>query len=660
MNSCLRPLAQVRKVFSLRISFVLVLCGFLLTGCPKKQDLPTTSTAQPAKSAPGLQSIIETAPPLYFVNATKGAGLHFRHANGAFGLKMFPETMGSGVVWFDYDNDGWPDLFFVNGREWKPDEIKSFKHRPWSTAEREALKRREGSNSPLRRIIPIHKHRRHTGALYRNNRDGTFSDVTKGSGLDVEIYGLGVAAGDYDGDGYSDLYISAYPKGVLFRNRGQGKFQDVTAQTGVADSGVSTSVAWLDYDADGRLDLFITRYVDWKPQLDVFHSLDGKYKSYSRPRAYKGRVCHLYRNVGAPQRGGAKFINVSNATGIGRQPSPLYNGKLFPLEGNGLGAAIFDWNNDGHLDIAVANDMTPNHLLENDGKGKFKEVGRTAGMALTVQGLVRAGMGIDTADLYNDGHESVLIGNFSEEMLGLWENKGGSLWDVAFQGPIGIASYNFLTFGLSFADLDNDSRQDFITANGHINENVELFKPHITYRQRAQIYLQRQDRFLEVGEQAGPGPLEPVVGRGLACADYDLDGDIDVVISTNGGYPVLLRNDSSARFAQLVGKNLSVRLVLKGRSPNTNAIGTLIRAQVGTEILQRWVRTGSSYLSQSELPATIGLGRKQAIDHLKIRWPTGRVSEFPNLEAGKIIWIDEEKGIVRQQNLNQKLKAASQ
>ena len=295
-----------------------------------------------------------------------------------------------------------------------------------------------------------------------------------------------------------------------------------------------------------------------------------------------------------------------NKTGIGQQPSPLFGGKLFPLEGNALGVAVFDWNNDGHLDIAVANDMTPNHLLENNGKGKFQEIGRKAGMALTQQGLVRAGMGIDTADIHHSGDESVLIGNFAEEMLGLWENRGGVLVDTAFQGPIGIASYRFLTFGLAFADFDNDSWPDFITANGHINDDVTLSNPNITYRQRPQIFLQRQNRFLEVGEMIGPGAQQQVVGRGLACADYDLDGDVDVVISANGGVPLLLRNESSARFPQFTGRNHTLRLKLKGKAPNTDAIGALIKARIGGETLHRWVRSGSSYLSQSELPITLG------------------------------------------------------
>ncbi len=649
MSFCI-PSAQAFQMKSLISAILIGIAGS--AGCQKQVILPTQNTVSD-NSSPPTNTSAEKVPPLYFADATQQAGIKFRHYNGAFGLKMFPEAMGSGVAWFDYDNDGWPDLFFVNGRDWNEKEINAFRYRPWSKAEIAVLEHTKGTQAKRQRQIPSHKRQAHTGALYHNNRDGTFTDVTKNSGLDVEMYGLGVAAGDYDGDGRSDLYITAYPHGFLLHNMGQGKFLDVTNAMGVADEGLNTSPVWLDYDADGRLDLFIARYADWRPERDVFYSLNGIHKSYSRPRAYKSRVCHLYRNQGAASvaQDGARFKNVSEQTGIGLQPSPIFGGKLFPLEGNALGVTVFDWNNDGNLDIAVANDMTPNHLLQGNGKGHFSEVARKAGLALTSQGVVRAGMGIDTADINHNGRDSVLIGNFAEEMLGLWENQGGALVDIAFQDSIGMASYNYLTFGLSFADFDNDSWPDFITANGHINDDVAQSNPKVTYQQRPQIFLQRQNRFFEVGNMAGTGAQKQLVGRGLACADYDLDGDIDVVISSNGGAPTLLKNDSATHFPLFSGSNHKIRLELRGRQPNTSAIGALVEAQIGDTKLRNWVRSGSSYLSQSELPITLGVGKATVIDKLTIRWTDRKTTTFSMLSVDQILLIDEAAGIVKRQDI---------
>ncbi|MBV9467661.1 MAG: CRTAC1 family protein [Abitibacteriaceae bacterium] len=535
-----------------------------------------------------------------------------------------PETVGSGVAFLDYDNDGYQDIYLVNGRDWTDAEINAYK---------------QGNGRKRASLVPPqHPHYHSTGMLLHNKGNGTFADATVQAGLNVEMYGMGVAVGDYDNDGRPDLFVTALDRNYLFHNettKAGVKFRDVTLQAGLQDSAWSTGAAWVDYDRDGKLDLFVCHYIQWTPATDLFASPDGKNKSYIGPISYRGRVNRLYHN-----EGNGRFKDVSEAAGITHR---LKDGRPTgaALVGKALGIAICDYNNDGWPDLIVTNDTQPNFLFRNNKNGTFSEVAVESNLAYNEAGKTRAGMGVDTADIDHSGRDTVVIGNFSNEMLGLYQNRGGLFMDMAPRSEVGQASMRFLTFGCAFLDYDNDGWPDILVANGHVDTDIQKTQPDIAYAERPLLFHNvGQGRFQEVGLHSGAALAQPLVARGLAYADIDLDGDLDVLLTTNGGAPHLLRNDGGNR-------NHSLRLVLQGTKSNRSAIGATVEVKVGQETLRRMVRSGSSYLSQSELPITFGLGQQAQAEAITIHWPAGTTTHLQAIAANQILFINEAKGIVK-------------
>jgi hypothetical protein len=560
-----------------------------------------------------------------FADVTTKAGLGFRHQNGAAGQKYYPEAFGSGVCVIDYDRDGWPDLFFVNGRAWTADEAKAGKA---------VVKgRRPAPSGPS---YP---------ALYRNRRDGTFQNVTKEAGLQSESYGMGCAAGDYDNDGAPDLAVTGYGQTRLFHNDGRGRFNDATAAVELRDTGWSACAVWFDYDGDGDLDLFICHYVQWTPATDVTCGLSGEVKLFCGPDPYRGESNRLYRNDQAA--GKRRFTDVTQAAGL-----------LNP-KGKTLGAALLDYNNDGRPDLAVANDQVPNFLYRNNGDGTFADESVMLGTSVGRFGVAKAGMGIDAADLFNDGSVGILVGNFAKEGLTLHRlerrapspdpssdpSTGGRLPPLVpaavFKDqapPLGLtaASLPFLTFGVTFFDADLDGRLDVAAANGHIDEAlVNFLERNVTYRERPLFFLAQPGqafRYKEVGEPAGLSAA--LVARGVAYLDYDRDGDLDLVFTENGGQARLYRNEGGP-------KGHWLRLDLRGAASNRDAIGAVVAVTSNGVTQTRMVKTGSSYLSQSESTLTFGLGPAAQADRVEIRWPSGRAQTLEKVAADQQIVITE-------------------
>jgi enediyne biosynthesis protein E4 len=544
--------------------------------------------ASPSQSvAPGFRLVDVTAP----------SGIRFRHNSGAYGGKLLPETLGAGCAFLDYDRDGWQDILLVNGMDWP-----GHKDRPGHERERSALK------------------------LYRNNRNGTFSDVTSRAGLDVEMYGMGVAIGDYDNDGYPDILITCVGQNRLFRNTGKGTFVDVTKSSGLGGrQAFSTSALWFDFDRDGLLDLFVCNYVKWSPEHDVFCSLDGKHKSYCTPEAYRGETCWLFHN-----RGNGTFEDVTATSGI------------FDSSSKSLGVAMLDYDHDGWPDLLVTNDTQPNKLYRNERNGTFKDVAVDSGIAFSADGRARAGMGVDVADFDNSGNAGVAITNFDNEMTGLYRlSDGGNYVDVAMPSGVGLASKDKLGFGCLFFDADLDGSLDLAVVNGHIDDTVRNVSG-VGYAQPPQLFLNSgRGTFLDVAAEIGGGFSQPKVGRGLAYGDFDRDGDLDLLITTNNGPAYLYRNDQTAG-------NRSIRIRLVGTKSNRDAIGASLKLFRGTTSQSRLVKSGSSYLSQSELPITFGMGKRDKIDRLVIEWPSGRTEEYKNLAAGRTYECVEATGITAQ------------
>ena len=525
-----------------------------------------------------------------FVDVTGAAGIRFRHNSGAYGGKLLPETLGSGCAFLDYDADGWQDILLVNAMDW-----------------------------------PGHKKQHSTLQLYRNNRDGTFTDVTRRAGLDVEMYGMGVAVGDFNNDGFPDILITSVGQNRLFKNTGKGKFVDVTDASGLGGRlGFSTSALWFDYDRDGNLDLFVCNYTKWSPEHDVFCSLDGKHKSYCTPEAYQGKTCWLFHN-----RGNGTFEEVTANSGI------------FDSSSKSLGVALLDYDQDGWPDLLVANDTQPNKLYRNQRNGAFKDVAVEAGLAFSNEGKARAGMGVDIGDFENSGAVGIAMTNFDNEMIGLYRFTGkGAYEDIATPAGVGLPSKTTLGFGCAFLDADLDGFLDLVVANGHIDDTVRNIRGNVGYAQPPQLFLNSGKRmFRDVADDLGDGFRSPKVGRGLAYGDFDRDGDLDLLMTTNNGPAYLYRND------QLAG-NRSIRFHLTGTQSNRDAIGASVRIEHAGVTQSRLVKGGSSYLSQSELPVTFGVAKLDKIARAIVQWPNGRTEEFKDLATGRAYDCVEGKGIL--------------
>ena len=524
-----------------------------------------------------------------FEDITRAAGIRFVHNNGAFGKKYLPETLGPGVGFIDYDNDGWQDIFLVNGMNW-----------------------------------PGHPGRITPSALYHNNRDGTFTDVTRKAGLAVPMYGMGVAVADYDNDGHDDLFVTAYGQNHLFHNNGNGTFTDVTKQAGLwGIDEFSTSAAWVDYDRDGHLDLLVANYVAWTPATDLYCSMDGKDKAYCTPESYKGVSVRLWRN-----RGDGTFEDATRKAG------------LYDATSKSLGIAILDANQDGWPDIAISNDTEPNKLYINNRNGTFTEKGVVSGIGFSEDGVARAGMGVDAADYNHSGYPSLAITNFSNQMISLYQNqKNGLFVDIAPQSEVGRKSLLTLGFGCFFFDYDLDGWLDLFIADGHLDPDIEKVQQQVHYLEAPHLFHNEGGgKFQDVAAAMGKSFNERRVGRGAAYGDINNDGALDLIMTVNDGPAVLFRNTGAT--------NHSLRVKLWGTKSNRNGIGAVVFVQSAQTGQKLTMRSGSSYLSSSELVLTFGLAKSDKADLVEIHWPSGITQRLTNINAGQTITVREDTGIV--------------
>ena len=531
-----------------------------------------------------LAATVEKPSGVVFTDVTRAAGIRFIHDAGKAGKKWLPETMGSGCAFFDADGDGWPDILLINSKSWA---------------------QRAG-------------HKSHA-ALYRNNHNGTFTDISAGSGLDGEMYGVGVAIADYDNDGRDDVYITALDGDHLFHNEGGGRFRDVTKAAGIQNANFGSSAAWFDFDRDGKADLVVANYVQWTAKGDLWCSLDGSTKSYCTPESYKGNSVKLYHNLG-----GGRFEDVTGKAGLGDPTS------------KSLGITVFDFDNDGWPDLFIANDTQPNKLYRNNRNGTFKEEGVSAGVAFSEDGVARGAMGTDAADYDHSGRMDLLVGNFSNQMLGLYHNEGNNLFvDEAPRSTVGRSSLLSLSFGVFFFDYDLDGYPDILAANGHIEEEIGRVQPKIQYKEPPLLFHNvGKGKFEDVSRRVGADFMRPIVARGAAYADFDRDGDLDVLISTNNGPAYLFRNDGGNR-------NHWITLKLVGTRSNRSGLDAVAHVESASGKQMQRVHSGSSYCSQSDLALTFGLGNDDVVKRITIDWPSGQKDVLNDVKANQFLTVRE-------------------
>ncbi len=585
-------------------ALIAVLAGMVYVAFKPKPP-PTMEKVTKLDIPVAPQKPVADVPVVTFLDITKQAGIHFTHNNGAQGEKLLPESMGGSCAFLDIDNDGDQDILLVNSTWW-PGKLP------------------EGQ-SPT------------TSALYRNDGHGNFTNITKGSGLDVSLYGMGVACGDFDNDGLVDVYITAVGGNRLFRNLGGGRFEDVTARAGVGgpEEEWSTAAGFLDIDNDGDLDLFVCNYVRWSRDIDfeVGYSLTGIGRAYGPPMNFRGAYPLLFRN-----EGGGRFTDISSTSGV--QVKNPFTG--VPMA-KSLGLAPVDLDGDGWIDIIVANDTVQNFVFHNQRNGTFKEIGGMTGIAFDSMGNARGAMGIDVARFRNDSALGIGIANFANEMTALYVASARDpmvFTDEAIAAGIGPDSRLLLKFGLFFFDYDLDGWLDMLSCNGHLEEEIGKVQASQNYRQPAQLFWNAGGRtpgtgFVAAGpSQAGGDLFKPIVGRGSAFADIDGDGDQDVLLTQVGGPPLLLRND------QQLGHHW-VRFKLEGTRSNRDAIGAWVHVKAGGLTFSRQVMPTRSYMSQSELPVTFGLGTNTAVDEVTVVWPGNVKQRVPSVQIDRTHLIRE-------------------
>jgi len=516
----------------------------------------------------------------------KASGITWVHNNAHSPDRHLPETVGAGCAFFDYDNDGWMDIYLVNSG-------------------------RSDFFTPAAAL---------KNALYHNNHDGTFTDVTDKAGVAGGTFGMGVAAGDYDGDGWVDLYITSYGRNILYHNNGNGTFTDVTDKAGVAAPGWSTSAVWFDYDNDGKLDLFVSSFVYYDKTLNVLCTDDINRRYYCIPRYYKPRPSHLFHN-----NGDGTFTDASKESGIADFP------------GKSFGAVATDVNNDGRMDLFVANDTMPNFLFINQGGGKFEETGLAAGVAFSESGKARSGMGVDAADYDGDGWQDLFVANIEQEFFSLYHNQK----DLTFTdepGEIGPATQFLSGWGLRFFDYDNDGKPDLFLVDGHPDDFIEMRNARVQYREPLLLFHNTGKGFQNVSAQSGAAFGKRFSGRGMATGDFDNDGDLDVLISNNGEPPLLLRNEGGNR-------NNWLGLQLTATKSNPAAVGAVISWQAGGLKRSRLKTAGGSYLSSHDPREILGIGSAAKIDYVEIRWPSGKIDKLTNPPINRYIKVVEGAGI---------------